>query len=283
MLNSKIFIIIFSIQNCLKYSNSYVFNTCTSQSSLSDNKIVQTLSGPIRGQCYNVPVSYSNNSKINYDVFNWLSIPYAEPPINANRFLKPQSIKKWNETRDTLFLPKFCAKGGLSFYEYPSLYSEDCLFLNVFVRSDSYFNRNSTLKPIFVWIHGGSFLYGGTSLDGYEPSTLVAASDIIVVTIQYRLGVFGFLYHNGIEGSGNAGFLDQSLAIEWIYNNAEFFGGDKTRITIGGESAGAWSVGFHLFYPSSWPYFRNAIMESGGPTGESKGIKFFLITKSRNR
>jgi len=88
---------------------------------------------------------------------------------------------------------------------------------------------------------------------------------IIVVTINYRLDALGFLYLENSNASGNQGFLDQAMALQWIYDNAFSFGGDNSKITLGGESAGAWSVGYHLFYPGSWPYFRNAIMESGGP------------------
>lgn len=82
-----------------------------------------------------------------------------------------------------------------------------------------------------------------------------------------------FRFAEGTDATGNQGFLDQSLALKWIYDNAFSFGGDNSKITISGESAGSWSVGYHLFYPGSWPYFRNAIMESGGPT--YKGNRYF--------
>jgi carboxylesterase type B len=106
---------------------------------------------------------------------------------------------------------------------------------------------------------------GETAVDYYEGSTLAAYGDIIVVTIQYRLGAFGFLHLTDSLAKGNQGFLDQHLALKWVYENADKFAGDRSRITICGESAGAFSVGYHLMYEKSWPYFRNAIMESGGP------------------
>lgn len=146
--------------------------------------------------------------------------------------------------------------------------SEDCLYLNVFAKSETFLNKKNELKAILVYIHGGGFIQGSSANDLWEPSTLVAAGDVIVVTINYRLNVFGFLAF-GLQATGNAGFLDQSIALKWVHENAHYFGGDKNKITISGESSGAFSVGYHLFYQKSWPYFRNAIMESGGPVGKS--------------
>lgn len=97
--------------------------------------------------------------------------------------------------------------------------------------------------------------------------------DIIVVTINYRLNALGFLHLSGeSDASGNQALLDQYTALKWISENAATFGGDSSKITISGESAGAWSVGYQLFMPASWGYFRNAIMQSGGPTGVSKKL-----------
>ena len=87
---------------CINTSNSYFFQKCTSQESFQDTKIVSTLNGFVRGECYNVPVSYSNQTTLNYDVFTWLSIPFAEPPVGENRFLKPKPVKSWNGIKDTL-------------------------------------------------------------------------------------------------------------------------------------------------------------------------------------
>ena len=136
------------------------------------------------------------------------------------------------------------------------------------------------MKPILVFIHGGSFVYGTSSL--YDGSTIVSMTDIIVVTLNYRLNALGFLHVANTDVTGNFGILDQSLAMKWIYENAMYFGGDKSKITISGESSGAWSVGFHLFYPKSWPYFRNAILQSGGPTGVSKYMHLIYSLKGLN-
>ena len=116
-----------------------------------------------------------------------------------------------------------------------------------------------------MFIHGGGLTVGSSVSDWYEPSTLVSLSEIIVVTINYRLDHLGVLYLEDTDATGNQALLDQNLALKWIYENAHTFGGDKTKITVSGESAGGISIGFHLFYPKSWPYFRNAIMQSGTP------------------
>jgi carboxylesterase type B len=102
---------------------------------------------------------------------------------------------------------------------------------------------------------------------------IAGTQDIIVITINYRLNALGFLHLKGeADASGNQGLLDQNMALKWIFENAATFGGDKDKITIGGQSAGAWSVGYHLFMPSSWSYFRNGILQSGGPTTISKSL-----------
>ncbi len=121
-----------------------------------------------------------------------------------------------------------------------------------------------TAKVIF-------FTYVGSSTDDrFEASTLVSMNGIIVVTINYRLDALGFLHLKDSSATGNQGFLDQVMALKWVYDNANSFGGDNSKITVSGESAGAWSVGYHLFYPGSWLNFRNAIMESGGPFYKGK-------------
>lgn len=105
---------------------------------------------------------------------------------------------------------------------------------------------------------------------------MVATQNVIVVSINYRLNVFGFMHLADSDATGNAGFLDQNLAMKWVYENAKAFGGDNSKITIFGESAGSWSVGFHLFYQQSWKYFRNAILESGAPTGRSYSTNLLI-------
>ena len=266
-------IFIYSFVVCRKI-NAYHFNKCDVNLN-SDSKILDTLNGKIKGECYTVPVTYSNGSKTTSNVMNWLSVPYAEPPINEKRFKKSVQKQPWSNTIDGTSWPKHCVQFFL-----PNG-TEDCLYLNIFVKSDVYMNRNKTLVPILFFIHGGGLVSGGISVDFYEGSTLAAYGEIVVVTIQYRLDSFGFLHLANSFASGDQGFLDQHLALKWVYENAEKFGGDRNKITISGESAGAISVGYHLLYEKSWPYFRNAIMESGGPN--FKTISLISSNEAENR
>jgi len=142
--------------------------------------------------------------------------------------------------------------------------------LNIYTPYNAYVNsvlKNDSTKrlPIYVWIHGGAFILG--SANEFDGNLIAGMSQMIVVTLNYRLGAFGSFYLPNIPGlSGNQALRDQNLALKWIFNNAANFGGDKSRITLGGESAGSWSVGYHLVYKASWPYFKQAIMQSGNPT-----------------
>jgi para-nitrobenzyl esterase len=139
--------------------------------------------------------------------------------------------------------------------------AEDCLFLNVWRPA----NTSLTKLPVMVFIHGGAFVIGSGSSGLYDGAYL-AADSVVVVTLNYRLGALGFLATNAVDGpaiNGNFGLLDQRTALQWVQNNIAAFGGDPTQVTIFGESAGAMSVGFHLFaMPTSKTLFRAAIMES---------------------
>ena len=160
--------------------------------------------------------------------------------------------------------------------------SEDCLYLNIYVQKSSYLNRSRALKPVLVYIHGGAFL-DGSSYD-FDGSTVAAMADIVVVTVQYRLNALGFLHAAGTYATGNQGLLDNQMALRWVAENARSFGGDSAKVTVSGESAGAWTVGFLLFMPASWPYFRNAILQSGGVTGISEfwlASLFYLLNNFR--
>ncbi len=237
------------------------------------SKVLETLNGKIKGECYSTSFFYTKTNFTRTEVLVWMSVPYAEPPIKQNRFQNPIPVKSWAETRDGIVQPKACLQVGLESNEM----SEDCLYLNIYVKSATYENRAKSLKPILVFIHGGSYTIG-SSVD-YDPKIIVAMTDIIVITINYRLNALGFLHVEGTNVKGNQAILDTTLALKWISENAKTFGGDNTKISISGESAGAWSVGFLLYYPKSWSYFRNGIMQSGGPTGISKLKSIYLLLK----
>lgn len=132
------------------------------------------------------------------------------------------------------------------------------MYLNVWSTSPK--PRNS---PVLVWIYGGGFYSGTSTLNIYDPRIIVGETELIFVSLQYRVSIFGFLYMNHEAAPGNQGLLDQTLALKWIYNNIQYFGGDSSKITIFGESAGSVSVSLHLLSPLSSNLFNNAIMQSG--------------------
>ncbi|XP_059154257.1 acetylcholinesterase-like [Physella acuta] len=144
--------------------------------------------------------------------------------------------------------------------------SEDCLYLNVWRPSCSVGCNEP--KPIMVWIYGGGFYSGSTTLDVYDGSYLSAYKDVIVVSIAYRLGVLGFMFSDSDDAPGNMGLLDQTMALRWVKDNAVNLGGSPDDITLFGESAGAISVGYHLLSPLSRDLFTYAIMESASPLFE---------------
>lgn len=222
----------------------------------SNYTILNTLNGKIQGKLINVTL----NSNDSTQVLIWHAVPYAEAPIDKLRFKSPVPVKSWKQTINGTKPAKACIQ---PFIDQNST-SEDCLYLNIYSPYISYIksvvqNDKSYLLPILVWIHGGSFRYGSSSdIDG---SILAAKSNLIVVTISYRLGIFGFFHMNETGANGNQALLDQNLALKWIYRNAEKFGGIRTKITISGSN----SIGYHLIFQSSWPYFTNAILQSGNP------------------
>ncbi|CAG2113932.1 unnamed protein product [Medioppia subpectinata] len=136
-------------------------------------------------------------------------------------------------------------------------FSEDCLYLNVWSPN------NESPKAVMVWIHGGALLAGSASEFYYEGSVLAAKGNVVVVSMNYRLNALGFLYAGADEAPGNVGLWDQALALEWIKDNIRYFGGDDSRITLFGESAGGWSVSLHVLSPVSRHLFHNAILNSG--------------------
>lgn len=139
--------------------------------------------------------------------------------------------------------------------------SEDCLYLNVVVPKP-----RPTNAAVMVWVFGGGFYSGSATLDVYDPKTMVSEEKIIVVSMQYRVASLGFLYFDTPDVPGNAGLYDQRMALQWVHDNIEQFGGNRHNVTLFGESAGAVSVSLHLLSPLSRNLFSQAIMESGAPT-----------------
>lgn len=191
-------------------------------------------------------------------------IPYAAPPVGGLRWRAPRRAPAWAGVREALRYGSSCLQGR-SPDAARGTQSEDCLYLNVWTGAAAPGER----RPVMVWIHGGGLQNGSGSGASYEGSAL-AAQGVVVVTINYRLNVFGFLGHAQMSAedehgsSGNFGFLDQIAALEWVRRNIGAFGGDSANITIFGESSGSWSVNALMASPLARGLFHRAIGESGG-------------------
>lgn len=225
--------------------------------SRSQENIIGTTTGSLRGISVSTTVGPARA---------FFGVPYAEPPMGAARFKKPQLKKPWKGVYNATSLPPLCPQRPLHFNEYymtkeTDPMSEDCLFLNVFTPE----KPSPTLRPVVVYIHGGFFSYGGLSMKLHDASELAAREDLVVIILAYRLTVFGFLNMGVEDAPGNMGLYDQLMALHWIRSNVKAFGGDPDQVTIMGQSAGSFSVGVHLTSPKSKGLFRRAIMQSGSP------------------
>lgn len=193
--------------------------------------------------------------------YQFLNVPYAQPPIHDLRFKKPLTVRKWNGVYNaTLYGPSCMQIRPDVFKQFlPNLnMSEDCLFLNIFVPNDLNITSN---KSVMIWVHGGGNVVGQAEM--YDGSNLALAGDIIVVTINYRVGVFGFLTTGNKELPGNYGLWDQLLAIKWVKENILTFGGNPNSITLFGQSAGSYDACTFLISPASEGLFQRVIGESG--------------------
>ena len=209
--------------------------------------LVQTASGAVRG-------AFADDHLL------FAGLPYAAPPVGPLRWRPPQPPASWQGVRDAAKFGPRCTQDTSRDPDFGRPVSEDCLTLNVWM-------PNSAAReplPVMVWIHGGAFISG--SGDIYDSRWLVARGDIIVVTLNYRLGALGFLAHPALgtnDDVGNYGFADQQAALRWVHDNIAKFGGDPNKVTIAGESAGGMSVCDHLVAPGSAGLFRAAIVSSG--------------------
>jgi para-nitrobenzyl esterase len=220
-------------------------------------------------------------------------IPYAAPPVGELRWNAPQPVQNWKGVRQcTEFSPSPMQTKPVPFRMWtkefispPEPLSEDCLYLNIWSPAST-----SAIKlPVFVWIYGGGFVSGSAACAVYDGEEY-AKKGVIFVSINYRVGVFGFLAHpeltreSGTGSSGNYGILDQIASLNWIKRNISAFGGDPENVTIAGQSAGAMSVTVLLASPKAANLFQRAIAESGGifssrnytplSDAEKSGLKF---------
>ena len=198
-------------------------------------------------------------------VLSFKGLPYALAPVGAARWKPPVAMPPWKAARDATRFGPSCvqpkSRSGSIYSNTHAQMSEDCLFLNVWAMKDA------RKAPVFVWIHGGSLTTGSSSESMYDGANL-ASHGVVVVSINYRLGVLGYLAHPQLsseskEGiSGNYGLLDQIEALRWIKRNIAAFGGDPANVTIAGESAGALSVMYLIAAPSARGLFAKAIAQS---------------------
>ena len=195
-----------------------------------------------------------------YNVKEFLGIPYAEPPLGDKRFTKPVPKANFSHPLHAFDYGSACLQGPdprVSSVNIPT--SEDCLFLNIFTPERA--NASSNI-PVMVWIHGGGFLSGVSTY--YHGDVLSAFGDVIVVTMNYRLAQLGFLRVD--DDTGNFGLWDQHLALQWVKDNIASFGGDINRITLFGESAGSSSVTYQSLFPGNKNLFQRVIAQSGSIT-----------------
>ncbi len=215
----------------------------------SDPALVQTAAGAVRGV-------------IAEDHRFFAGIPYAAPPIGELRWKPPEEALKWDGIREARHLGPRCIQDLAGDIELGRQTDEDCLTLNVWTPVDPD-SGPVRPRPVMVWIHGGAFVNGSGGV--YDARRMVARGDIVVVTINYRLGVLGFLAHPALGPAGdvgNYGLADQQAALRWVRDNIAQFGGDPARVTVAGESAGGMSVCDHLVAPGSRGLFDAAIIQS---------------------
>ncbi|XP_014385619.1 PREDICTED: liver carboxylesterase 1 [Myotis brandtii] len=199
----------------------------------------------------------------------FLGVPFAKPPLGPLRFAPPQPAEPWTFVKNATSYPPMCSQDAPSDQvlsrlftkrkaKIPLKFSEDCLYLNIY--TPAHLKKKSRL-PVMVWIHGGGLVVGGAST--YDGLALSAHENVVVVIIQYRLGIWGFFSTGDEHSRGNWGHLDQLAALRWVQENIANFGGDAGSVTIFGASAGAESVSVLVLSPLAKNLFHRAISESG--------------------
>ncbi|XP_047384227.1 liver carboxylesterase 1-like isoform X2 [Sciurus carolinensis] len=227
----------------------------------SSPPVVDTVYGKVLGK-------YVNLEGSEQPVAVFLGVPFAKPPLGSLRFAPPQPAEPWSSVKNTTSYPPMCSQDvevGQVLSELftnrkeniPLTFSEDCLYLNIY--TPAALTGRSRL-PVMVWIHGGGLVVGGAST--YDGLALSAHENVVVVTIQYRLGIWGFFSTGDEHSQGNWGHLDQVAALRWVQDNIANFGGNPNSVTIFGESAGGQSVSALVLSPLAQNLFHRAISQS---------------------
>jgi para-nitrobenzyl esterase len=233
--------------------------------------------GSAAGQAVERPVVETTDGRVeglvdSSGIATFRGVPYAAPPVGPRRWRPPQPAEPWTGVRAADRFGPRCMQprpyGDMVFRSEGM--SEDCLYLNVWTPGP----EPEVGRPVLVYFYGGGFLAGDGSEPRYDGASM-AREGIVVLTVNYRLGAFGFLAHPALTAeppdgaSGNYGLLDQQRALEWVQQNVRAFGGDPSRVTIAGESAGSMAVSAHMAAPGSKGLFAQAIGESGALLGTS--------------
>ena len=218
-------------------------------------------------------------------------IQYGEPPVGPLRFAPPR-LARWNsleadQSTDAVIAPQTPSRLSTVMGDFTNAQSEDCLNLSVWTREGS---DQRGLRPVLFWLHGGAFMSGGGALDWYDGSTLCSEGDIVVVSPNYRLGALGFLFQPHLS-PGNLGLLDAELALRWTRENIREFGGDPDRITVMGQSAGAWMAALMAARMDvDSPSIHQLILQSGPlgipptkPENAQKMAEYFLNGLAANK
>ncbi|XP_019605336.2 liver carboxylesterase 1 [Rhinolophus sinicus] len=224
--------------------------------------VVDTVQGKVLGK-------YVSLEGFAQSVAVFLGVPFAKPPLGSLRFAPPQPAEPWLFVKNTTSYPPMCSQDAVASQVISELFtntkeniplkiSEDCLYLNIYTPAD--LTKKSRL-PVMVWIHGGGLIVGGAST--YNGWALAAHENVVVVTIQYRLGIWGFFSTGDEHSRGNWGHLDQLAALHWVQDNIANFGGNPDSVTIFGESAGGESVSVLVLSPLAKNLFHRAISQSG--------------------
>ncbi|XP_018494487.1 LOW QUALITY PROTEIN: acetylcholinesterase-like [Galendromus occidentalis] len=236
--------------------------TAGNAQSQGDPLVVHTTKGPVRG----ITLQASNGKLV--DAF--LGIPYAKPPVGKMRFRHPVPMDPWEKPLNVTEPPATCVQvvdtyfddfEGSTMWNANTNMSEDCLNMLVWVP-----RPRPTNAAVLLWVYGGSFYSGCATLDVYDGKILASEENVIVVSFNYRVGSLGFLYLDHADAPGNAGMMDQVMALRWVQDNIHLFGGNPNNVTLFGESAGAVSVAYHLLSPLSRDLFSQAVLQSGGAT-----------------
>jgi para-nitrobenzyl esterase len=232
--------------------------------------------GPLVGTQEGIVQGFISNG-----VAEFLGVPYAEPPVGTLRWKPPKNHAPWSGVLKTQAYAPICALiTTLGVFSGPANNNEDCLYLNVFTP-----NLDPSAKlPVIVWIHGGGNVDGETP--GYDGSKMASDGKTVVVTMEYRLNLMGFLAHPALDDEGhlfaNYGILDQQAVLKWVKRNIAKFGGDKNNVTLGGQSAGALDTGINMISPLAAGMFQRGLCESFCPvfplatkaSAETIGVSF---------